>query len=131
MKLDHTIIIPASDTTLAQKLFNSLIYGEDVLVVVVLGNDEISTNAVQIADKRAKAVVAGYERKVAWILDRNTLLQEINKIKPGTHDITNVDLSSVTAFSVSLSNKVADIIFAYDTIDYVRIEQAFLAAGTI
>ncbi len=131
MKLDRTVIIPTTDHSLAQKLFKSLIYDEDVLVVVVLGEDEDSTSAVQYADKRAKAVVAGYERKVAWIRNRNILETEIKQIAAGKKDISKEDLTKVIAFSVSLNNKVADIIYTGEIIDYVRIDYAFLKAGEI
>lgn len=131
MKLDKTVIIPTTDIALAKTLFNSLIYEEDVLVVVVLGEDDKSTTAVQFADKRAKAVVAGFERKVAWIRNRDILKSEINKIEAGIKDISQEDLLKVVAFSVSLSNKIADIIYTEDIIDFVRLDRAFLKAGEI
>lgn len=131
MKLDHTVIMPTKNRSLAQALFNSLIYEEDVLVMVVLGEDEIATLAVKYADKRANAVVAGFERKVAWIRDRNILKKEIKALPAGSQDISKENLSNVIAFSVSLSNKVAEIIHTGETIDYVSIDHAFLKAGEI
>lgn len=129
MKLDRTVIIPSTDIPLAQQLLKSLIYDEDVLVVVVLGDDEVSKSAVQYADKRAKAVVAGFERKVAWILSKTILEKEIKQITPGIKDVSKEDLSNVVAFSVSLDNKVADIVYTKDEISFSRMEIAFLEAG--
>jgi hypothetical protein len=130
MKLDHTIIVPSDNYSLAKKLLNSLIYEEDVLVVIVMGEDELSNNAVKCADKRAQAVVAGFARKVAWIRSRTILEKEIKQITAGKKDISKENLSNVVAFSVSIGNKVADIVYTKDEISFSRMEIAFLEAGT-
>lgn len=129
MTLERTVIIPAENQELAQRLFKTIIYDEDVLVVVVLGNDPISEQAVKCADKRAKVVVQGFERKVAWIQDRDTLANKIRQLKPGQADISKEDLAGVVAFSVSLGNTVMDIVRVNEEINFLRMDIAFLEAG--
>lgn len=129
MQLDKTVIIPTTNNELAKKLFDSLIYEEDVIVVVILGENDISINAVQLADKKAKPVVNGFSRKVCWVRDVNSVLTEINKLKPGFADLSKEDLSKVIAFSISLDNKVAMVLHNDEEIDYTSIEQMYLKAG--
>ena len=129
MTLDRTIIIPSDDSQLAQKLFRALVYDEDVLVVVVLGDDDTSAQAVKCADRRAKVVIGGFERKVAWIRDRAILADEIKQLQAGTVDSSKEDLTKVVAFSISLKNTVMDVVRMGDDINFLQMEMAFLEAG--
>lgn len=129
MKLDRTVIIPTTDIPLAKKLFNSLIYEEDVLVAIVLGNDEQSQKVVQVVDKRAKPVVNDFARKVGWIMDRKILQNEIKALKAGPADISKEDLTKVMVFFITLDNKVCKIMRQGDEINFLSVDMAFLAAG--
>lgn len=131
MTLDRTIIIPGDNVALARKLFNSVVYKEDVLVVVVLGDGAKALQAVQSADKRAKVVVAGFERKVVWIRSRDTLKKEIAALKAGAADLSKEEMGKVLAFSISLNNTVMDVVHTNEEPNFLRMEQAFLKAGTV
>jgi len=129
MRLDRTLLIPADDPELAVQLFRQVIDEEDCLSVVVLGDDEKSQRAVQCADTRAQAVIAGYNRKVVWIRDRNLLVDQILGLKKGTASLTKTSLKTTVAFSVSLADAVMDVVTTRESIDFVRLEKAFLRAG--
>ena len=129
MQLDNTVIIPSDDADLAQKLFDSLVYQEDCLLVVILGDTDESKQAVTFADKRANVVVEGFTRKVAWVRDINSLSSRITAIKDGNGSLTGKDLSQVLGFSVSLANTVADVMNISEEITFLRLEQLFLSAG--
>lgn len=131
MQLDHTIIFPSNDIGLAKKLFSHLIYDEDVIVAIVLGNDEQSQKVVQIVDKRAKPVVNGFARKVGWITDRKILQKEIKELKAGAADISKEDLNKVMVFFVTLDNKVCKILHKEDEIDFLSVDLGFLTAGKL
>jgi tRNA pseudouridine-54 N-methylase len=129
MKLDNTIIISADSSALAKKLFNSLIYEEDVIVALVLGSDEQSQQVVQIVDKRAKPVVNSFARKVGWIMDRSTLKNDIIALKSGSADISKEDLSNVLIIFITLDNKISKIMRKEDEINFLTVDMAFLEAG--
>ncbi|MHB8930208.1 MAG: hypothetical protein ACYC5R_06385 [Melioribacteraceae bacterium] len=131
MQLDHTIIFPANDSVLAKKLFSHLIFDEDVIVAIVLGNDELSQKVVQIVDKRAKPVVNGFARKVGWVTDRKILQEEIKELKAGAADISKEDLNKVIVFFVTLDNKVCKILHKKDEIDFLSVDMGFLDAGKL
>jgi hypothetical protein len=128
MELNKTIIIPTDSKQLARELFNSVVYEEDTLVLVVLGEDEKATKAVKGADRMAQIVIQGYKRKVIWIRDRAVLADEIKALKPGDADISQTDLKNVVGFSVSLAETVMDIIGTDADINILRMEMAFLNA---
>lgn len=123
MQLDRTIIIPTDDANLAISLLKSLIYDEDCILAIVLGDSEESKSAVVKADKRAEVVMAGFARKVAWVRNPAIVQQVLDKMQPGLSG------GGIIAVSVSLANKVADTIRSGEPIDFFRIEQLFLKAG--
>ena len=134
MNLDRTIIIPADDRSLAQRLFKSAVYDEDVLVVVVLGEGPQKEQIVKWADKRAQVVVQGFGRKVIWIRDASVLEDEIRKLPLESEDAKEkmdaaVDLNAIALFSISLANTVMDVIKNDEKINILRIDMAFVYAG--
>lgn len=126
--LSRTIILPLDDKHLAAHILQKLL-DEDVHLLIVLGDDDLSNIAIKCANKRAQVVVAGFERKVCWIRGRTILEKEIKQIATGRKNISNENLSNVVAFSVSLDHKVADIVYTNDEINFLRMETAFLKAG--
>lgn len=134
MELNRTIIIPTDDKSLAQQLFKSVVYDEDVLVAVVLGNGEQKKQIVKWADKRAQVVVQGFGRKVVWIRNVSILEDEIRKIPLESVDAKEkmspaVDLNTISLFSISLANTVMDVIKNDEEINILRIDMAFVCAG--
>lgn len=120
--LKNTTVITADEAE-ALKLFSSAITEENVLTVVVLGNDDKRKNLVERADTRAGIDILGYKGRVIWIHDPTVLNNEIKMLKPGKDkdgnviDISNVDLTEVVAFSVSRNKTVKCIIRDTDLID--------------
>lgn len=134
MNLNRTIIIPTDDRSLAQRLFNSAVYDEDVLVVVVLGEGPQKEQIVKWADKRAQVVIQSFGRKVIWIRDLTILEDEIRKLPLESEDAkdkmgANVDLNTIALFSISLANTVMDVVKDDEEINILRIDMAFIFAG--
>jgi hypothetical protein len=131
MKLDHTIILPPDNPALATELFTSLIEEQDVLTLIILGDDDVSKNAVQCADVRANASPGGFERKVAWMLDRDMFDTLKGLINDGAIKVADIDKTKTIGIAISLTDQAMDVIKTTDTIDFIRMEKAFLKAGTI
>jgi len=129
MELNNTIIIPTDNKTLAQQLFKSVIYDEDVLVLGVLGEDVKATEVVKKADKLANLITQGRKRKVIWIRKPDILKDEIKTVKIGAgKDFTPEDVLESLAFSISLGDEVMDIIKKGDYISFIRIDTCFSRA---
>lgn len=129
MELNNTIIIPTDNKTLAQQLFKSVIYDEDVLVLGVLGEDVKATEVVKKADKLANLITQGRKRKVIWIRKPDILKDEIKTVKIGAgKDFTPEDVLKSLAFSISLGDEVMDIIKKGDYISFIRIDTCFSRA---
>ncbi|ALM49775.1 hypothetical protein AMR72_13215 [Flavobacterium psychrophilum] len=95
------------------------ILNKPILKLVVIGDHE---DIVSIADNLALYPPMNTERYVIWypLVDANLLMTKF----PGLSDVGNI-----VAFSLSKTNKVADIIAANETADYVRIDYSFTKAG--
>ena len=129
MELNNTIIIPTDNKTLAQQLFKSVIYDEDVLVLGVLGEDVKATEVVKKADKLANLITQGRKRKVIWIRKPDILKDEIKALKIGAgKDFTAEDVLASLAFSISLGDEVMDIIKKGDYISFIRVDTCFSRA---
>ena len=129
MQLDRTVIFPTDNLLLARLLYQSLVHEEAVLVLFVLGEDELALKTVSLADKLARIEILEFNRKVAWCRDRNIFTEEFSKLTAGKADLTGEDLDQVVAFSLSLSDAVMDIVRRDEIIDFVRIDDAFFRAG--
>ncbi len=130
MALKKTTIIPTDDINGAIQQFKAIVYGKKELIIVVLGGDDKSQEAVKCADKRAGTIVAGFGRTVVWINDRSALADEIKKLKAGKVDISKEDLTNIVAFSVSLDASTMSMVRIDGTINYLSMETAFVEAGT-
>lgn len=129
MQLDRTLVLPVDDPALAHSLFSHAVQEEDILLLVVLGTDPMAEEAVRYADRRARVVVQGRERKVAWVRDPDALMDAFEDLSPGRVDLDKEDLSGVLAFALSLDDAVMDVIRYDEKLDFVRVERAFLFAG--
>lgn len=126
MELNNTIIIPTDNKELAQQLFKSVIYDEDVLVLVVLGEDENVTDVVKKADKLAQLVTQGRKRKVIWIRKPDILKDEIKSVNiGGGTNFTSEDVLNAVAFSISLGDEIMDIIKRGEYISFIRVDVSF------
>jgi hypothetical protein len=103
MTLINTTILPVGDTTTSQNLLTGLL-NENVLLVVIFGNDTNAQKAVGIADINAKSVTAGISRKVAWMQDKSMLNLLTGALKPGSIPTSNIDLSKHIGVSVSMAD---------------------------
>jgi hypothetical protein len=129
MELNKTIIIPSDDSILAQQLFNSAIYDEDVLVLAIIGGDEKAIDIVRKADKLAQLVTQDRKRKVLWIRDKEIIRKEIEALKIGQgRNFSKKDIMEALAFSVSLGDEVMDIIRQNEYISFIRIDTCFSRA---
>ncbi len=129
MQLKRTLIIPTDDIDLARDMFNDLVYEQDKLMVIVLGDDDEARLAIKYADSRARLVVAGFERSSVWIRDKQLLAKEIMALKNASELFPTDGIDSVVALSVSIADKVADVIRSGSEIDFVRVELAYAKAG--
>ena len=129
MELEKTTIIPMEDQQQAQELFKNAIAGENVLVMVVLGDDDAANRVVKEADRTAKEGVQMGERKVIWIKDKTFLEEEIKALNAGAVDISDEDLTGIVAFSISRAKNVMCIIRNTDDVLELRVGSCFLEAG--
>nr|WP_294946413.1 hypothetical protein [uncultured Mucilaginibacter sp.] len=110
MSLQKTVIYPNQNP--------SGVIAQPILKFVVLGNHPaLVTNADQLAQHPV-----GINRAVIWF---RTLPGNLNHYFHGVP----ADLGNVIAFSCSTLNKVADIIYANEDADLLRIMEAYTNAG--
>ena len=132
MQLNNTIILPGDNPELSEKLLRSLIEKQDVVTVIIFGRDAVSEGAVQIADARASAVVAGITRKVAWMQDTKMLGLLKTLIKAGdSDDPDSINTDTHIGIAISMTDVLMYIIPKIPAVDYVRMEYAFIEASTI
>lgn len=110
--LQKTIIVPTADP--------STVLDQKILKMVVVVNDSA---LVEMANNLALKPPTAIDRYVIWY--KTPDFSELKKQYPALPE----DLTQVKAFSLSTKNKVADIITANETIDYVRIDQSYTKAG--
>ena len=95
-----------------------------VLVVIGENNTVLATKASEAAG------IITDPRWVLWVVSDegfNHLLTEINQLGDNQDLLNklNADHNSVPGFSVSFDKAIADIILSTDTIDAIRVEDAF------
>jgi hypothetical protein len=132
MQLQQTTTISGGDSAAKQELATAL-KEEDVLLVVVLGNDEKAEQAVEAADVRAEVTIQGFDRKVLWVQEKSVftdVFSEDADISAGDSDFTVEGIDSIVAVSISKDKVIKDVVKDTDTIDFFRMETAFLEAGT-
>jgi hypothetical protein len=131
MKLERTTIITGDDKSAAQSLTESLSENE-VLFIIVLGTGDYADDAVEAADVRAGVTVLGFKRKVIWVKEKplfKSFFETDDPLAIGESDFKMSNLDEVAAISVSMDKVIKDVIMATDTIDFFRMETAFLEAG--
>jgi len=128
MALDNTTILPVGDSTASRNLLTGLL-NENVLLVVIFGNDANAQKAQTIADFKAKTVTAGISRKVAWMQDKSMLSLLMGLLKPGDIPSSDIDLSQHIGISVSLADVLMYLIPTNPAPTEITMELAFVAAG--
>ncbi len=112
MPLKKTIIYPGQDP-------ESTIQLPALKLVIIADNNTLVT----IADNLAQYPPTSVDRYVIWF--KEPAGYNLHQRFP---DLP-ADLSTVCAFSLSIKNKVADLILTSETLDYVRIDFSFTQAG--
>jgi hypothetical protein len=132
MQLNNTIILPGDNPELSERLLRSLIEKQDVVTVIIFGRDAVSEDAVQKADLRASAVVAGVIRKVAWMQDTAMLGLLKTLITAGAGGDPNTISTDIhIGIAISMTDVLMAVIPKTPTVDYIRMERAFIKASTI
>lgn len=130
MQLNNTIILPAGNQNSAKSLLSSLLAKDDILTVVVFGNDSLAAKVVEEADIRAEGNVAGIARKVAWMQDPGLIPFLNTLINDGpSFEVSNIDTNSQIGIALSMNNILMDVIPRNPEPDYIRMELAFINSG--
>lgn len=131
MALTNTSIIPDNSST-SQNFLKSLLGTGNTLIIIIFGDDGTTQNAVQKADYRAGFPIAGIPRRVIWMRDTSMLGFLETLIADGpSYKVTNVDLSKQIGISISMSTLLAYTIPNSPAPDFLTMETAFVAAGSI
>lgn len=131
MALENTTILKAGEQDAAKDKLQLILQKADVLKVFIFGNDQSASDAAEKADVRAGAVVSGIGRIVVWMQDTGQVPLFKMLIKDGP-DIPadTIDVNKHIGISLSLNNLLMDLILKNPEPDYIRMELAFINAGT-
>lgn len=116
----------------AKQLLVDAFRGNDILWVLVLGNDESARIAVKNADLRAQTPpIAGYHRRVVWVCSRELFKNVFNNLGISAEDppFSVDDIENIVALGVSPEKKIKAVLIIGDTIDLIVMENLFLKAG--
>ena len=131
MPLTNTIILPAGDAGLSKSRLTDLLKKNDILTVLIFGKDVSAENAVEKADVRANGTVSGIARKVAWMQDPGLLSFLKTLIADGPENtVDSIDTGIHIGIAISMDHKLMDVIPKNPDPDYIRMELAFINAGT-
>lgn len=127
--MEHTTTLPTDSASDAESLFKSTIDKPDTITIIVFGDSANSQQAVQNADLRAADAVAGFPRQVIWMKDTSIWNSVKSRLHNGSVSVGNIQLSSTTAISVSLSNKVMFALSNTRTPDAIAMDYLFVKAS--
>ena len=131
MELKNTITLKPDEPEKSKDQLRSLLTKTDLLKVIIFGMGKSSLNGVETADVRAGAVISGIGRKAVWMQDTNLLTFLKTVIKDGPElAVPDIDLTIHIGISLSLDNQLMDLIPEIPEPDYIRMELAYLNAGT-
>lgn len=130
MDLRNTIILSANNSGSSNEL-TALLKKNDILTIVIFGNDSLAENIVEMADIRAEAIISGITRKVVWMQAPGLLPLLKTLIADGPDfDIDSINTNSNIGIAISMDNKLMDIIARDPEPDFIRMELAYINAGT-
>lgn len=132
MALLNTFIYPVHLES-AGEHFEAYI-NEEVILMIVLGNDPLAQKAVAEANLQANDSYHGVPRRVLWLPDHQTERAKCLDMLRALEDFNPVDYDQLLAFSVKpLMNQAAYAIFPTDVPSDItltmRIKIAFFKAG--
>lgn len=131
MQLNNTTVLPSDTPAIAEQLFKSLIEEQDVICVIVFGNNSVAQQAIKSADVRASVAPAGFKRRAVWMTDISLWSTLKTYVKSGTIDVNTVDPSQLIALGISLTDKAESSVDTSKTPDFIIMELAFIAASKI
>ena len=131
MQLNNTTILPSDTPAAAEQLFKSLMQEQDVICVIVFGNDSKAQQAIKSADVRAAVAPAGFKRKAVWMTDTSLWSNLKKYVKNGAIKVDDVDPSKLIALGISLTDKAESSVDTTKTPDFIVMELAFIQAGKI
>lgn len=131
MILNNTIILPSDNKFLTRDLFQSLMQEQDVITILIFGNDEKSKKAVISADARANVAPGGFSRKAAWLLDRAMFPVIAEFINDGDIAVDQIDPEETLALGISLTDLAMCLIPVSENPDFIKMEKIFLEASKI
>ncbi|MGK7391839.1 MAG: hypothetical protein ACNS60_15920 [Candidatus Cyclobacteriaceae bacterium M2_1C_046] len=129
--MKNTTILPIDDQDLATEIFNDQLHQKAEITMIILGGKDFLPD-VKKADRLAGEAYFNIKRHVIWIRDRNILKGILNSHLSKFSGYQTSKYDHVNIFTMTpIDDRVADIIYAEDTIDYIRLNLAFLKAGKI
>lgn len=131
MQLNNTTILPADSPATAEKLFKSLIQEQDVICLIVFGNDSVAEQAIQSADVRAAVAPAGFKRRAVWMTDSSLWTNLKGYVKDGSIKVADVNPDNLIALGISLTDKAASSVDKSKTPDFIVMELAFVQASKL
>lgn len=131
MQLNNTIILPAENPNSAKSLLSSHMAKTDILTVVIFGKDSLAEKTVEMADIRADGTVADIGRKVVWMMNTGMLPFLKSLISDGPDfKIESIDTDKHIGIALSMDKILLDVIPKDPEPDFIRMELAFINAGT-
>jgi hypothetical protein len=110
LNLLHTTIVPTDDAAVAKQVLTSTIFGGNHVLLVVCGTDELSQFLVQTADVLAGAAPW---RRVVWLRQPAQVAEVLQNLTECS-GLPSIQDPNAVAFSVSLMDKVSDVILRTD-----------------
>lgn len=129
MDLNNTTVLPSDKPDEAEQLFKSLMAEQDVVCLIVFGNDATAEQAIQSANLRAAVAPAGFKRRAVWMADTNQWSNLKRYVKNGAIKVDEVDPDNLIALGVSLKDKAESLIDRSKTPDFIVMELAFVQAS--
>ena len=129
MDLNNTTVLPSDKPDEAEQLFKSLMAEQDVVCLIVFGNDATAEQAIQSANLRAAVAPAGFKRRAVWMADTNQWSNLKRYVKNGAIKVDEVDPDNLIALGVSLKDKAESLVDRSKTPDFIVMELAFVQAS--
>ena len=129
MDLNNTTVLPSDKPDEAEQLFKSLMAEQDVVCLIVFGNDATAEQAIQSANLRAAVAPAGFKRRAVWMADTNQWSNLKRYVKNGAIKVDEVDPDNLIALGVSLKDTAESLVDRSKTPDFIVMELAFVQAS--
>jgi len=125
MNYEKLTILPCHDPEEAKSIFETLIYEEAYLLLVVLGKDSSAKRILELGTK-----AAGNKQDpsmVVWISEPEVVADTLSNLQDPKRFLNN--LSSIRAFALSITDKVVDVIKVQEKpLNILRVWKSFMLA---